>query len=321
MKQNIINFLDEILNYIKNNHFHTNLIKWSKIDLSPNSKLYNKINSIKDISLFLNKYIFPKLKDNYHSTFRLYDGDKKYSTNHKRKYRKSGFIKYYKHPEQHFSEIPTIKILENNILYIKAPRTWNFSYWNKYFDIINNAMKKWNFYNGIIYDLSKCLGGYYVPIIAPFYQIFGKTIVTHGYNNYNSKQSFTHVLIKGKNNNIHSFIKETKFNKKYLKNKKSKKEVSPIKIGVIVSSYTGSAGEFSTLFFMNRKNVKIFGEKTANMTTLQNLHTLSDKKSTLNIGLAYAIDRNGKKYNNKFYIKPDVTTKKPIEKAIKYILK
>ena len=315
-KKFIIDLFNEIVIYIKKNHFQTNLINWSKLDTKTNLKLFNKINSIKDISIYLNKYIFSKFKDNYHSTYTLYDKNNIYSNKHTRKYRKSSFKKYYKNPKEVFSQIPEIKIIENNILYIKAPRTWQDITFEKYYTIINNALKNWKKYNGIIYDLSECLGGYYVPIIAPFYQIFGETIIAHGYNNYNKKQCFTQYLTKGKKNNIDSFVKEKKFTQKKITNK----SISPIKIAVITSSYTGSAGEFATLFFMNRKNVKIFGEKTANMTTWQNVHTLLDKKSNINIGLAYAIDRNNKTYKNKFYIIPDIKTKIPIQKSIEWIL-
>ena len=300
--------VNEVIDYIKNSHFNSHLIDWNKI----NKK---EIKTKKDLALFLNKYLLPKLKDNHHSNFKIYDNNKIYTRSHIHLYRKSLFKKYYTKPENYFSSIPEIKIF-NNILYINAPRTWDQDYWLNYFNIINNALKNYQKYNGIILDLSECLGGNYAPIIAPFYQLFGETIIAHGFNQNSSSNCFTHILIKGKLSDPDSWVKQVKFNPNKISDNKS----SPIKIIVIISSYTGSAGEFATLFFLNRNNVKIIGEKSANLTTWQNMHFLkSDPKSYLNIGVSYTIDRNNKSYKQKFYLQPDITTSNPIKKAIQLI--
>ena len=299
---------NEIIEYIKKNHFNSHLINWEKIEKE-------EINTKKDIVIYLEKKLLPKLRDNHHSNFRININNRIYTNRYNHIYRKSLFKKYYIKPEKYFSEIPQIKVF-NNILYINAPRTWNQEYWIEYYNIINNALKNYQNYNGIIFDLSECLGGYYAPIIAPFYQIFGKTIIAHGYNQNFKTNCFTHILVKGKNNDPDSWIKQIKFNP----NKISDNKQSSIKIIIITSSYTGSAGEFATLFFKNRNNVIIIGEKTAGLTTWQNIHYLkSDPKSYLNIGIAFSIDRNNLSYNKKFYIKPDYITSNPIKKAIKLI--
>ncbi len=306
------NIIYEVIEHFKINHPNTDLIKWNKV-----TKSLEKIKTKKDLAIFLNKYLLPRLNDNFHSNFKIYDGKKLYTSTHKVEYRKSLFKKAYNKPEKYFNEKLDIKYLEQqNILYINAPRTWNVAYWNEYFTTLNTVLKKYKQYSGIIFDLSECLGGYYAPIIAPFHQIFGHTIIAHGINKSNNDNCFTHVLKKGKISDPDSWIKQINFNP----NKLSDNKTSPVKIAVIISAYTGSAGEFATLFFKSRPGVKIFGEKSAGLATWQNVHQLeSDKNSSLNIGLAFAIDRDGKVYDKKYYVEPDVKTAKPVTEAIKFI--
>lgn len=303
--------VSEVIDYIKQNHFNSHLISWGIVE-----KAKGKIKTKKDLGIFLDQYLIPKLKDNAHSNFKLYDGTKMYTSTHIPVYRKSLFKKYYVKPQNHFSEEPDIKILESNILYINAPRTWDPEYQVEYFKTINNALKKYKKYSGIIFDLSECLGGNYAPIIAPFHQIFGRTIIAHGYNKNSESNCFTHILKKGKLSDPDSWIKQVPFNPK----KFSDNKTSLVKIAVIISAYTGSAGEFATLFFANRPGVKIIGERTAGLATWQNVHPIeSDGKSYLNIGLGFVIDRNAKAYDTKFYVDPDIKTPNPIISSIKFI--
>lgn len=303
--------VSEVINYIRENHFNTHLISWGAVE-----KAKEKIKTKKDLGIFLDQYLIPKLRDNTHSNFKLYEGSKMYTSTHTPVYSKSLFKKSYVKPEKYFSEEPDIRILESNILYINAPRTWDQEYQVDYFKSINNALKKYKKYSGIIFDLSECLGGNYAPIIAPFHQIFGRTIIAHGYNKNSESNCFTHILKKGKLSDPDSWIKQVPFNPK----KFSDNKTSLVKIAVITSAYTGSAGEIAALFFANRPGVKIIGERTAGLATWQNIHNLdSDPKSYLNIGLAFVIDRNAKAYDTKFYVQPDIKTPNPITKAIKFI--
>lgn len=284
--------------------------------MGPIEKAIGKIKTKKELCIFLDKYLIPRLHDNAHSNFKIYDKNKMYTSTHNPVYRKSLFKKFYNKPHIYFSSEPEIKILETNILYINAPRTWEPEYWVNYFKIINGALKKYKKYSGIIFDLSECLGGNYAPIIAPFHQIFGRTIIAHGYNKNVESNCFTHILKKGKISDPDSWIKQVEFNPK----KFSDNKTSLVKIAVIVSAYTGSAGEFAALFFVNRPGVKIIGEKTTGLATWQNIHWLeSDEKSYLNTGLAFVIDRNAKSYDTKFYVEPDIKTSTPITKAIEFI--
>ncbi len=302
----------EVLDYIKDNHFNSHLIAWDKI-----YNYVHKIKNKKDLCMLLDKYILPKLNDNNHSNFGIVYKDKICKRSYKISYRKSKFKKYYSKPEKYFSEKVEIKMLENNILYINAPRTWNQDYWIEYYKKITEAFKDYKKLKGIIYDLSECLGGNYIPIIAPFHQIFGRTIVAHGYNKNNDNLCFTHILKKGKLNDIDSWISQIRYNPNKLTDNRS----SGVKIAVIVSAYTGSAGEFAAMFFKDRPNVRIFGEKTAGLSTWQNMYNIkNDNGSYLNIGLAYAVDRSGYRYESNFHLLPDVKTSNPIKKAIKYIL-
>ncbi len=288
--------IDEVINFIKKNHFNSHLINWIIVK----EKVKN-IETIQDFRIFLDKYILPKLKDNFHSRYQL-EGIR--SKDHKT----TNTLEKTKNP------MPYKKIIDNNILFLYIPTTpWyeNHELVKKYYNKINESLQDYKKYNGIVIDLSECNGGDYFNIVAPFYQIFGKTIIAHGFNKNNKKNCFTHVLIKDD-------IIEKKFNP----NKITDNKESPIKIAVIVSSYTRSAGEFATLFFQNRENVKIIGEKTGGMTTWQNVHQLNTiNNSNLNIGLAFAIDRNNKHYDKKYYIKPHIMTDEPLKESIKYILK
>ncbi len=304
--------LGEIIQYISQNHFNSHGISWGAV-----KKAQGKIKTKKDLGIFLDQYLIPKLKDNSHSNFKIYDGKKMYASTHVPTYAKSKFKKHYAKPQNYFSEEPDVKILESNILYINAPRTWDSEYWVDYFKTINHVLKSYKKYSGIILDLSECLGGNYAPIIAPFHQIFGRTIIAHGYNKNSDSNCFTHILKKGKISDPDSWIKQVPFNPKKL----SDNRTSPVKIAVIVSAYTGSAGEFAGLFFKGRPGVKIIGEKTAGLCTWQNIHWLdSDPESYLNIGSAFAIDRTGKAYDTKFHINPDIKTPNPITEAIEFII-
>jgi len=303
--------INEVIEYIKSNHFNTHLISWGSVE-----KAKKKIKTKKDLAIFLDKYLIPRLHDNAHSNFKIYDGNKMYTSTHTPDYRKSLFKKHYTKPHNYFSAEPAIKILETNILYINAPRTWDPEYWVDYFKIINRALKGYKKYSGIILDLSECVGGNYAPIIAPFHQIFGRTIIAHGYNKNVESNCFTHILKKGKLSDPDTWIKQVPFNPK----KFSDNKTSLVKIAVIVSAYTGSAGEFAALFFANRPGVKIIGERTVGLATWQNIHWLeSDTKSYLNMGSAFVIDRNAKAYDTKFSVQPEIKTGKPITEAIEFI--
>ncbi len=298
----------DVINYIKDNHFNSELINWNKI-----LKSSEKIKTYKELTILLDKYIYPKLKDpNFNYVIEL--NNKSLSRNNKIEYRKSKFKPYYTKPETKFGILPVVQILENNILYINAPKTQDISLLQEYFNIINNGLKNWRKYSGIIFDLSECIGGYYAPIIAPFHQIFGKTIVAHGFNNNNNKNCFTHILKKGIKKNISSWIKQIDFNPKKIYDNID----SPIKIAVIISSYTSGAGELATLFFKGRPNIKIIGEKTCGLNTWNHLASVNSNVN-INISSAFIIDREGNTYSNNYEIKPDVITNNPIKKSIEYI--
>jgi hypothetical protein len=303
--------VNEVIEYIRQTHFNSHFVAWNKI-----SKSTDKIKSKKDLAIFLDKYLLGKLHDKYCSNFKIYDGNKMFTSTHGMTYAKSLFMKPYVKPQNYFSTEPAIKLLENNILYINAPRTWDSEYWVDYFKTINFALKKYNKYSGIIFDLSECLGGNYAPIIAPFHQIFGRTICVHGYNKNSPSNCFTHVLKKGKITDPDSWIKRVPFNPKKI----SDNRTSPVKIAVIISAYTGSAGELAALVFTGRPGVKIIGEKTAGMTIWKTPHYLkTDPKSSLIIPDAFVVDRTGKPYETNFSIKPDIKTLNPITKAIEFI--
>jgi hypothetical protein len=315
--------LNYIIDVIKQYHFNNKKVNWKSIK---NRIKNTTLDSSNDIGIFLARHIFPLLKDNDHSNFKIKIKHKWYDKYHFNNALSLDYNdKSYKRkeyacvdPEKEFDYKPKYKILrKENILYIKAPRA--FGEYFDYFVDIKDYLRNYENYDGIIYDLSECYGGSYAEIISPFYQVFGQTQIFSGISHH-LDCSFTQILVRPNNpDDPWSYIKEIKYNKK----DKLHDEHSYIfdsKIAIIVSSYTGSAGELATLFFTNRPNCKIFGEKTCGLTTLQSVNKIC-KDIELNMGVSYLIDRNKKHYNTDFFVTPDTNTKNPYDKAVQWILK
>lgn len=72
---------------------------------------------------------------------------------------------------------------------------------------------------------------------------------------------------------------------------------SNLSIAVLVSENTASAGEATAIAFLGKDNVRLFGQKTAGMTTGNEEYVLSDG-AMLAIATAYEADRKGRMYQD-----------------------
>ena len=145
---------------------------------------------------------------------------------------------------------PTIKMVKNNILYIKFYHYFqNIKGWEKELEDwvkevklkIDKQLEKDP--KGIIIDLTEHYGGNMWPAINSMYNIYGDISLLR----FTSEKKWTNI-IKEK-------IKKGKFKNEDLK--------FPAPIGIIVSDKTRSSGELIAATFKGRRNTFFLGNKTS----------------------------------------------------------
>ena len=203
----------------------------------------------------LKKWKKPTLKYNFDS----YDDFHTYIFRLAKSYDKHSFIIDHQMEEEYIknnkevvpkNKKPDIKILKNDILYIKF-----YQYINIYSRDWKKDLEKWvrdvkpkidkfleKKLNGIIIDLSKQRGGNMWPPIRVMDNIYGKTTLLR----FNSEKNWLN-MINGKEKAGKFISKDLKFIKK---------------ITVIISEDTASSGELIAATFKGRKNTFFVGDKT-----------------------------------------------------------
>jgi carboxyl-terminal processing protease len=215
--------INKLIKTIENNGIPDKLKKWNK------PKIKYDFENDKEFYDYL-----MKLSQSYHKhTFTdVYLEDKKTKNNNK---------KDMKHPK--------IKMLKNNILYIKFYHYFqNIKGWEKALDEwikevkqkIDKQLQKEP--KGIIIDLTEHYGGNLWPAIHSMYNIYGDNSLLR----FTSEKKWTNI-IKEK-------IKKGNFKSKDLKFTKP--------IGIIISKNTRSSGELIAATFKGRKNTFFIGDKT-----------------------------------------------------------
>jgi len=187
---------------------------------------------------------------------------------------------------------PDSRLIDQNIGYVSVPgfASLNTEVGDAFALQIHDMIKKLDSENtikGWIVDLRTNTGGNMHPMISGLGSLIGEG--TLGYFVYNSKK--TPWIYKNRKFGPHK-IKDSY----ELKSGQSK-------IAVLIGPNTASSGEATTIAFIGKGNVKLFGQPSAGYTSANIPYQLSDGKS-LALAVSYEMDRNGKVYNGK--IDPDI---------------
>jgi C-terminal processing protease CtpA/Prc len=165
----------------------------------------------------------------------------------------------------------------------------------KYKNDIINFLDTHDF-KGLILDFRKHHGGNMWPLVDALSRFLdNSTLFAWSNEKVSFKDKKWRNLINGKVKVNQSFIKGANIN---------------YPIAVIIGSQTASAGEFVASCFINRNNVKIFGENTSGYLSVNN--TIKIDNFEVNLPVKLQISRNDKFME---YIEPDVYTTKPITEA------
>ncbi|BFO67788.1 S41 family peptidase [Chryseobacterium sp. KCF3-3] len=187
---------------------------------------------------------------------------------------------------------PDSRLIDQHIGYISVPGfgSLNTEVGNDFALQIHNMIKKLDSENtikGWIVDLRGNTGGNMYPMISGLGSLIGEG--TLGYFVYKDKKS--PWVYKNRK------FGDNKITEPYdLKSGQSK-------IAVLIGPSTASSGEATTIAFIGKSNVKLFGKPSAGYTSANSVYPLSDGKSFA-LASSYEMDRNGKVYYGK--IDPDV---------------
>ncbi|MDR6457746.1 hypothetical protein J2786_000839 [Chryseobacterium vietnamense] len=187
---------------------------------------------------------------------------------------------------------PDSRLIDQNIGYISVPGfgSLNKEVGNDFALQIHNMIKKLDSENtikGWIVDLRGNTGGNMYPMIGGLGSLIGEG--TLGYFVYKDQKSPW-------------IYKDRKFGDNKIAEPYSLKS-GQAKIAVLIGPNTASSGEATTIAFIGKSNVKLFGKPSAGYTSANSIYPLSDGKSFA-LASSYEMDRNGKVYYGK--IDPDV---------------
>ncbi|SKB92503.1 S41 family peptidase [Daejeonella lutea] len=145
---------------------------------------------------------------------------------------------------------------------------------------------------GLVVDLRLNEGGSIYPLFTGLHQLFGSKFI--GYNS-NLKGNLSNRW-KVENGKYYQ-------NKAVVASVKSKCQPNKnLKIVILTSQITASAGEILAVAFKGRENTVFIGENTYGLTTLNSEFKLGDYY--LALSSAFIADRNGKVYYD--YVSPDI---------------
>lgn len=168
-----------------------------------------------------------------------------------------------------------------------------------------------NIINGWIVDLRGNTGGNMYPMIAGLGPLIGEGILGYFIDRKGGTEYWSYIngsvickyLEKDNDKRIENIAHHNK-NKTiihiidYYKVKNSN-----ARIAVLIGNQTSSSGEMTTISFIGKNNVKLFGQTTGGYTTGNVSFILSDS-SGIALAASISADRNMKKYNGG--IIPDV---------------
>ena len=220
--------------------------------------------------------------------------------------------------EEGKKDMPSGKLLENNIGYIKIP---TFLHVNKeiehiFADSCQNIIKSIDRCDikGWVVDIRDNLGGNCWPMIAGIGPILGEGIATYAIHPDKKKDSSGYRNGRAYEN-ADTIIR--------LLHPYNLCHQNPF-VAVLTNQKTASSGEAVALSFKNRPRAKSFGEATMGLTTGNEMYKLSDG-ALLFVAIVKGVDRLGNVYGGK--ILPDMfimndknsTEDKVLNEAIKWL--
>lgn len=192
------------------------------------------------------------------------------------------------------------KVLDNKYGYISIPPVFFQSFVNEeklnkvsaeFYNKINEIKSKNNI-NGWIVDLRLNQGGIPYPMILSMYDFLGDAMVFQYLDD--KKSSISQVqLEKGKLIDEKGLVAKIEPKGKML---------TDVKVAVLTSPATASAGEIVAICFKGRPNTTFIGENSTGLTTV-NSEVIMPYNGNLAFTVGYDADRNGKTYK---FIKPDI---------------
>lgn len=291
----VMNYFNTFKKKVKNNSIFADSINWKEVDkeisfLSKGMKTVDESHALCD-------YLIDKLRS---------AGD-----NHSFLLPKTNAEEYAQSNQE--KRQPYSKVINGNIGYIYVPSflsvsdTASINFATK----IQNLIKELDTQNNIkgwIVDLSENSGGNMYPMIAGLGPIIGNGHC--GYFVYKKTKQNWHYENGKCGAGIGTVVK---VKEPYtLKN-----DTKPV--AVLIGELTASSGEMTTISFIGKTNVKLFGQYSAGYTTGNEGYKLSDG-AYLYLASSYTADRTNKKYLNN--ISPDVlveSKEKNVDEAVKWL--
>ncbi|SEH32326.1 S41 family peptidase [Chryseobacterium culicis] len=268
-------YIQDFKNIVKKNSIFSDKLDWQNIETNLHN-LSKGMKTIDDTTPALS-YIIQNLRQ-------AGDNHSFISGKERSEKQKSGNI---------YETKPDSRLIDQNIGYISVPAfgSLNKEVGNDFALQIHNMIKKLDSENtikGWIVDLRSNTGGNMEPMIGGLGSLIGEG--TLGYFVY--KDQKTPWIYKNRQ------FGATKITEPYdLKSGNSK-------IAVLIGPHTASSGEATTIAFIGKSNVKLFGQPSAGYTSANSIYPLSDGK-IFAVASSYEMDRNGKVYSGK--IDPDIT--------------
>ncbi|PZP45279.1 MAG: hypothetical protein DI598_13520 [Pseudopedobacter saltans] len=297
--------LDSVISTIKNKSVYKNRINWDKtipllnsfIDKDIKDSVLAILPSIQKLYTLLgDKHGYVQYKgQTYHGNFVTTKNTKS--------------LNYLKEKYTDENIAFRTKLLKNNIGYISIPAMQIdasdpniFKDTSLLFQSISNRAKiiqdsllalLSNHLEGLIVDLRLIPGGTMFIILEGLAPILGDGIFMY---NRNSKGNYT--TYKKKNNNLY----EDSIRMAYTSNPSTK--IPKLKIVILISSITASAGEQTAISFKGKKDVVFIGDSTAGFTTMNGVKNNWYKDFIFTYVDATTLDRHKNTYDDK--VIPDI---------------
>jgi C-terminal processing protease CtpA/Prc len=214
---------------------------------------------------------------------------------------------------------PTAKNLGDNIAYLQIPgfNSLNNNVCNDFAQKIQNYIRALDSDSNIgwVVDLRENTGGNMYPMIAGLGPLLGNGILGYFIDKRENKTAWFYQDGIATTEGSKSIIKIAKFYT--IKNKTAR-------IAVIIGNKTASSGEMTTISFIGKSNVKLFGQSSGGYLTGNRPFALLDG-SCIALAGCYVTDRTLKKYTN--FIVPDIitydfaNTDNSLKEAVKWLKK
>lgn len=193
-------------------------------------------------------------------------------------------------------EMPTIKLLENDIAYINLPQfSGNAEEGIRYANTVLSALP--TRMNGIIIDLQGNRGGNMYPMIAAVHRFLPDDIILKFRMRRNTMEINVDYALRNA-----SIERQARID---------------CPIALLTDEWTGSSGEAVLLCFRGLENARTFGTPTAGYASCNSLFPLPDG-SQLVLTIGEDIARTGEAFCDD-PIMPDVSTENPFEAALGWI--